>query len=100
MHTQNIVTQVMQCCLPLMHAARWRALRDVVVSAVNGRALSLVALALGAPRETSVRHRVKCVDRLLGNRHLKAHRFDLYAALARQWLTGLPQLSSWSIGPA
>ena len=89
MHTQNIVTQVMQCCLPLMHAARWRALRDVAVSAVNGRALSLVALALGAPRETSVRHRVKCVDRLLGNPHLKAHRFDLYAALARQWLTGL-----------
>lgn len=91
MHTPTIVTQVMQCCLPLMHAARWRALHDVVVSAVNGRALSLVTLALGAPRETSVRHRVKCVDRLLGNRHLKAHRFDLYAALAQQWLTGLPQ---------
>ena len=92
MHTQNIVTQIMQCCLPLMHAARWCALRDVVVSSVNGHALSLVALAVGTPRTTSVRHRVKCVDRLLGNPHLKAHRFDLYAALARQWLTGLPQL--------
>jgi len=75
-----------------MHAARWCALRDVVVSAVNGHALSLVALAVGTPRTTSGRHRVKCVDRLLGNPHLKAHRFDLYAALARQWLTGLPQL--------
>jgi hypothetical protein len=75
-----------------MHAARWCALRDVVVSAVNGHALSLVALAVGTPRTTNVRHRVKCVDRLLGNNPLKAHRFDLYAALARQWLTGLPQL--------
>lgn len=92
MHTPTIVTQVMQCCLPLMHAARWRALHDVAVSAVNGQALSLVALALGAPRETCVRHRVKCVDRLLGNDHLEAHRIDLYAALARQWLTDLPQL--------
>ena len=92
MHTQNIVTQVMECCLPLMHAARWCALRDVTVSAVNGRALSLVALAVGTPRTTNMRHRVKCVDRLLGNSHLAAHRFDLYAALARQWLTGLPQL--------
>lgn len=91
MHTQNIVTQVMQCCLPLMHAARWRALHDVVASSVNGCALSLVALAVGTPRTTTVRHRVKCVDRLLGNIHLEAHRFDLYAALARQWLTGLPQ---------
>ena len=92
MHTQTIVAQVMQCCLPLMHAARWRALHDVVVSAVNGHALSLVALAVGTPRTTNVRHRVKCVDRLLSNTPLKAHRFDLYAALARQWLTGLPQL--------
>lgn len=92
MHTATIVAQVMQCCLPLMHAARWRALHDVVVSSVNGHALSLVALAVGTPRTTSVRHRVKCVDRLLGNNHLKAHCFDLYAALARQWLTGLPQI--------
>jgi len=83
-----------------MHAARWRALHDVVVSAVNGHALGLVALAVGTPRTTTVRHRVKhiargrhiCVDRLLGNIHLEAHRFDLYAALARQWLAGLPQL--------
>lgn len=92
MHTPTIVAQVMQCCLPLMHAARWCALRDVVVSSVNGHALGLVALAVGTPRTISVRHRVKCVDRLLGNIHLKAHRFDLYAALAQQWLSGLPQL--------
>ena len=61
MHTPTIVTQVIRCCLPLMHAARGFALRDVVVSAVNGHALSLVALAVGTPRTTSVRHRVKCV---------------------------------------
>lgn len=92
MHTATIVTQVMRCCLPIMHTARWRALHDVVTSSVNGHALGLVALAVGTPRTTSVRHRVKCVDRLLGNSHLKAHRIDLYAALARQWLCGLPQL--------
>lgn len=86
MHTPTIVAQVMQCCSPLMHAARWRALHDVVVSAVNGHALGLVALAVGTPRTISVRHRVKCVDRLLGNIHLKAYRFDLYTALAqRKW---------------
>lgn len=92
MHTATLVMQVMRCCLPIMHAARWRALHDVVTSSVNGHALGLVALAVGTPRTTSVRHRVKCVDRLLGNSHLKTHRFDLYAALARQWLCGLPQL--------
>jgi hypothetical protein len=54
--------------------------------------ICLVALAVGTPRTTTVRHRVKCLDRLLGNNHLKADCFDLYAALARQWLTGLLQL--------
>lgn len=92
MHTQSIVAQVMQSCSPLMHAARRRALSDAVVSAVNGRSLSLVGLALGVPRPTRVRHRDKCVDRLLGSRHLQACRLDLYAALAHRWLAGLPQL--------
>ena len=76
MHTPTIVTQVMQCCLPLMHATRWRALHDVVVSSVNGHALSLVALAVGTPRTISVRHRVKCVDRLLGNENGVRHDYQ------------------------
>jgi hypothetical protein len=75
-----------------MHAARWQALRDVAVSAVCGRALTLTALALGTLRTTSVRHRVKCVDRLLANRHLEGERIEAYRALAHAWLSGLPQL--------
>jgi hypothetical protein len=75
-----------------MHAARWQALRDVAVSAVCGRALTLTALALGTARATSVRHRVKCVDRLLANPHLESERIDTYRALAHEWLSGLPQL--------
>lgn len=92
MQTQAIVTRLLQCCAPLMHAARWQVLRDVAVSAVCGRALTLTSLALGTSRATSVRHRVKCVDRLLANPHLKSERIDTYRALAHEWLSGLPQL--------
>lgn len=92
MQTHVIVAQLLKCCEPIMHAARWRALRDVSVSALNGRPLTLTGLALGAARNTSVRHRVKCVDRLLRNPHLQAERIAAYAALARTWLSGLPQL--------
>jgi len=53
MHAKNVVTQVMRCCLPLMHAARWRALRDVVVFSVNGHALGLVAPAVGTPAQSA-----------------------------------------------
>ena len=92
MQTQAIVTRLLQCCVALMHASRWQVLRDVVVSAVCGKALTLTALALGTMRATSVRHRVKCVDRLLANRHLESERIEAYRALAHQWLSGLPQL--------
>jgi len=75
-----------------MHAARWQALCDVSLSAVSGRPLALTSLALGTPRSTSLRHRVKCVDRLLANPHLKDERATVYGALAHGWLDGLPQL--------
>ncbi len=52
----------------------------------------LTALALGTLRATSVRHRVKCVDRLLANPHLESERIETYRALAQEWLSGLPQL--------
>ena len=55
MQTQAIVSRLLRCCEPFMHAARWRTLRDVALSAVvGGKALSLAALALGTTRATSV----------------------------------------------
>jgi hypothetical protein len=92
MQTQAIVSRLLQCCVPFMHAARWRALRDVAAAAVGGKSLTLTALALGTTRDTSLRHRLKCVDRLLANSHLVEERVDAYRALAREWFSGLPQL--------
>ena len=93
MQTKAIVSRLLRCCEPLMHVARWQAVCDVAVSAVSGRALTLTALALGTTRATSVRHRVKCVDRLLANPHLEGERIEAYRALAHEWLSGgLPQV--------
>ena len=75
MQAQPKVSRLLRCCEPFMHAARWRTLRDVALSAVvGGKALSLAALALGTTRATNVRHRVKCVDRLLANPLLERER--------------------------
>lgn len=92
MQTEFIVSRLLRCCEPLMHAARWQALCDVAVSAVNGSALTLSALALGTLRHATLRHRVKCVDRLLANAHLDIERTAVYRALAHAWLSRLPQL--------
>lgn len=92
MQTRTIVTRLLTCCTPFMHKARWQALCDVTLAAVQGQALTLTALALGTTRETHLRHRVKCVDRLLANPHLDCERVVAYRALAHEWLCGLPQL--------
>ena len=51
MQTQAIVSRLLQCCVPFMHAARWRALHDVATAAC-GKSLTLTTLALGTTRNT------------------------------------------------
>jgi hypothetical protein len=75
-----------------LHAKRAAACQRAVVAVVLGAALSLSAIALGVRSITSYRHRVKSVDRLVGNGALHAVRAELYAAVASRWLTGVRQL--------
>jgi hypothetical protein len=92
MQTHRIVARLLDCCSSFMHARRLGALGDIVCSAVCGHWLSLSALACGSARATALRHRIKCVDRLLGNAHLQRERLAVYRALAHCWLSDLPQL--------
>lgn len=89
MRTSTIVSRVLAECKSYMHLARWRRLVDLGNAAVSGHPLALTALALGSGANTNVRHRVKAVDRLLGNAHFAAEHLDIYRSLARRWLTGL-----------
>lgn len=57
-----------------------------------GGILSLSALALSLSSPARYKHRLKSVDRLLGNTAIHAARLDLYAALARRWLAGIKQV--------
>jgi len=75
-----------------LHAKRAAACQRVVVAVVLGAALSLSAIALGIRTATRYRHRIKSVDRLLGNTALHAARAELYAALAARWLSGVRQV--------
>lgn len=92
MHAVSIVARVVGPCLHGLHAKRAAACQRAVVAVVLGAALSLSAIALGVRSVTGYRHRVKSVDRLLGNGALHAVRAELYTALAARWLTGVRQL--------
>lgn len=92
MHVQKIVTQILQPCLQGLHAKRVALLHKAVVALLSGGRLSLSALALSLNSPADYRHRLKSVDRLLGNKALQGARLGLYAALAKRWLDGIKQV--------
>jgi hypothetical protein len=75
-----------------LHAKRAAALQRAVLAVVLGGALSLSSIALAMCGALGLRHRIKSVDRLLGNRVLEQSRLQIYGALAQQWLSGLPKV--------
>ena len=78
MRTTTIVSRVIENCKDFMHVTRWRRLVDLSSAALNGQALALTQLALGSASMTTLRHRVKAVDRLLGSRSFAAEHLDIY----------------------
>jgi hypothetical protein len=92
MRTATIVSRVLSDCKDYMHATRWQRLVDLSNAAVNGQALALTQLALGSASPTTVRHRVKAVDRFLGNPAFAAEHLDIYRTLAAHWLRGVSPL--------
>lgn len=92
MHAKHIVARVLEPCLNELHAKRAAALQRAVLAVVLGGALSLSSIALAMCGALGLRHRIKSVDRLLGNRVLEQSRLQIYGALAQQWLSGLPKV--------
>lgn len=67
----------------ITHKARLEALMRVVDAALRGCRLSLTELGRHRPGPGFVKHHIKAVDRLLGNRHLHRERLGIYTAMAR-----------------
>jgi hypothetical protein len=91
MHAKGIVTRVLGPCLAGVHVKRVAALSDAIAALLCGGVTSLSAIALYLHRETALKHRVKSIDRLLGNPALHRMRLEVYRQLAQRWLGSLEQ---------
>jgi len=96
MHAFNIVQQLLRTRCPHIHAARLTVILAAVAAAVRGRRLTLTELGRSLPGLARVKHNIKRIDRLLGNRHLAAERMGLYRALACRTLGALREPVSLS----
>jgi hypothetical protein len=86
MPAETIVKRMLGYCLSSLPEKQAEALRAGVVAAVEGGALSLSRLAQQLPGKVALRHRVKRMDRLLGNEAIHCRRSGIYASLAHTWL--------------
>ena len=83
MHAVHILHQYLRRYCPGVHLKRLAALLACVSAALLGQRITLSELGRALPSRAQVKHSIKRVDRLLGNRQLAAERFDIYQAIAR-----------------
>lgn len=88
MHTISLLKSWFDRNAVVGHKARTAALLRVVDALLHGGKLALTHLGRHRRGDAFVKHHIKAVDRLLGNRHLHAERAGIYAALAKTLLRG------------
>ena len=86
MHAQVILARVLGPCLKTMHAKRAAALQRATAALLHGGITSLSAIALSLGGGIALKHRLKSVDRLLGNTGLHLAFGELYRCIALRWL--------------
>jgi hypothetical protein len=84
MHAITVLQDLLRRCISSLHEKRLSALMAAVGSCLRKRRLTLSELARGLEPTTSVRHRVKRIDRLLGNQWLQEQRLCFYRVLCQQ----------------
>lgn len=90
MHAALIVTRVLEPCLEHLHQKRCAVLLRATLGLLSAGVSSLCGIAQGLSGAVALKHRVKSVDRLLGNAELHGHRDRLYEQVARLWLSLQP----------
>ncbi len=98
MHAQGIIQELLDKECPSIHAKR-RTCVAAMVDAGSKGSLSLMGISRRLGNSTSIRHRIKRCDRLLGNSKLDRERQLIYGAMARRLLCGIGQpliIVDWS----
>lgn len=99
-HVLTIVQQLVRSCRAAIHATRLTAILPAVAAAVRSRRLTLTEPGRVRASAAHVKHSIKRIDRLLGNRHLATERFTLYQVLVRRLVGALvqPLISTYRTG--
>ena len=92
MYAETILARVLAPCLESLHAKRAAVVLRATAALLQGGIASLSVIALRLGGDITLKHRIKSVDRLLGNAGIHQARAEIYRSVAKCWLVGLPQL--------
>lgn len=92
MRAVSILRRWLSPTLGFIHMARLVSLWTAVVGLVEGRKASITAIGRASARRAYPKHRIKAVDRLVGNPRLHAELSGIYAASARLLLGAAKQV--------
>lgn len=86
MHAISLLKKWLERNQVIGHQARLDALLRVVKALLDGGKLALTHLGRHREGSAFIKHHIKAVDRLLGNRHLHRERIDVYTEMAHTLL--------------
>lgn len=92
MPAPSICHKYIQQSLSNFNKARVKSLLNCSDALVRGERLTLTTIGRHLSGKAKVKHKIKRVDRLLGNAKLHAEMIDIYQALAQNILPSLPYL--------
>jgi predicted small integral membrane protein len=98
MQAQRIIQDLLQTECSAIHAKRRTTLALMVQASCIGH-LSLMGMSRRLDAATTLRHRIKRCDRLLGNLHLVHEKLDVYRAMVQRILIDNPRpaiIIDWS----
>ena len=86
MHTLPMVQKFLSSALPDIHKRRLASLITAVDAVVQGAQVAITAMGRGCAGQTRIKHRVKRMDRLIGNSILGSERDQFYRVMIGQLL--------------
>ncbi|WP_404358494.1 IS4 family transposase [Methylotuvimicrobium sp. KM1] len=85
MSTISLLHRLIKQALPELHRTRLKALMATVEAGLKGTSVTLTALGRALSGRAYLKHKIKRIDRLLGNSNLKSERQKFYGVMT-QWL--------------
>lgn len=92
-----------QDALAPLHLYRQKALTDAVSAVINGASLSLTSIGRHLPGQACVKHKIKRIDRLLGNTHLHDEVSVVFTQITRRLVKNMSRvfiLVDWTSYPS